>query len=140
MYSQFMMHGQKNIKINIYVQFIWLWNLVSQTNRQRGIERFRQRGAEGNILIHEWQSNKNEDKIKCWQFIFVMIMVRLYVTPFTVTFLYITLICVLKIWCVEIITKNITISDAWVLEHFNNFVSVIIGITLVILLTCILSG
>jgi len=67
-------------------------------------------------------------------------MVRLYVTPFTVTFLYITLICVLKIWCVEIITKNITISDAWVLEHFNNFVSVIIGITLVILLTCILSG
>jgi len=69
-----------------------------------------------------------------------MIMVRLYVTPFTVTFLYITLICVLKIWCVEIITKNITISDAWVLEHFNNFVSVIIGITLVILLTCILSG
>jgi len=69
-----------------------------------------------------------------------MIMVHLYVTPFTVTFLYIKLICILKIRCVEIITPNITISGAWVLEHFINFVSVIIGITLVILLKCILSG
>jgi len=69
-----------------------------------------------------------------------MIIIRLYVTPFTVTFLYITLICVLKIQCVEIITRNITISDAWVLEHFINFVSVIIDITLVILLKRILSG
>lgn len=45
-------------------------------------------------------------------------MVLLYITPFTDPFLYITLTCILKIWCVEMTTQNITISDAWVLLTF----------------------
>ena len=51
----------------MYVQFMLLWNLVRQTNRQRGIERFRQHSAEGNILIHVWQSNRNEGKLHVYK-------------------------------------------------------------------------
>jgi len=69
-----------------------------------------------------------------------MIMVRLYVTPFTDIFIHNTYLRTENTVCRNHYSEYNNYSDAWVLEHFINFVSVIIGITLVILLKCILSG